>query len=386
MSDPAAQQRAPGYLPEAFDCPTDLAASIAQGDLDLAYEQALALWALFADGPLALRDLPESDRYWGGLVCEDHAPGWPDLYEPPEDSPWGAEPWLAVGLLSLELTRQRWRDSGFTTALTSVFPCLAAARPGPAQAGCCIAPSMTEALYLLTQALSVSAMPPLQEALILARLFVAATEPRSKAWGGWEEIHILVDAFDGTRQDYKELAAAAAKAPADQLRLWAASKVEGMNLGRAHAEIEQEFFRAAVLRRRLGLPSIGPSYEEGAPLRGLNTSATEGTKGEDRKESDLSQRLQFDAATHTVTLDGQRFENLDPVPFLVLQKLAQKWPGIVTDAELAEAPLLHGKKFRRELQKLPAPLFALVRSRRGKGRWLALPPPPGCPKVDESVR
>jgi hypothetical protein len=86
-------------------------------------------------------------------------------------------------------------------------------------------------------------------------------------------------------------------------------------------------------------------------------------------------RLRFDDAALTVTLDGQPYPSIDPVPYRLLRALHEAGPDrIVRGTALLGLHGLKGKKLSREWNKLPAELREIVRGSGGKGYWLELPP------------
>jgi hypothetical protein len=108
-------------------------------------------------------------------------------------------------------------------------------------------------------------------------------------------------------------------------------------------------------------------------MKGISTSAQE---SDGRQVTDSTERLLFDAATLTITLDGAVFRNLDPIGFAVFEaivRLQRDTSLPVRPAALEAQPGLKGKKVARELKKLPAELRALVRGKGGSGRWIELP-------------
>jgi hypothetical protein len=90
-------------------------------------------------------------------------------------------------------------------------------------------------------------------------------------------------------------------------------------------------------------------------------------------------RLSFHNDTYSVDLDGRRYEVTDPIPFHILNALADAPPPGLTQTDLQKLPGLRGKNIRRELAKLPPALSALIRSAPGRGRWLQLPDSQDCP-------
>jgi len=88
----------------------------------------------------------------------------------------------------------------------------------------------------------------------------------------------------------------------------------------------------------------------------------------------------FDVAGKAVFLDGTRYVVGDRVMVLVLDLLAQadqdrpvsfkRLKTVIPN--LAE----HEKTFRRQLARLPPPVRACLRSKRGGGRWLEVRRPP----------
>jgi hypothetical protein len=362
MSDPTTDpQRPSAFTLDAYEYPHDLVGALAQGDLDLAYELAVTLWILFEYELHSLRE-----------TYEEPEPDWSDLEGPFPTPP---EPTLAVDLLSLEITLERWGEGGVIKLLRDAFPCLAAARQRPAQAGRYVAPSMTAALLDLAHDLSVRFMKPLAGALGLARQMAARINPLGGTRADWDSVNFAEVAG---AEDVEKLLVATAQAPARRLQEWVAYRTKGLCPRRVFPEIEQEFYQAAALRRRLGFPPVGPVYEMCHPLRGHDTpSRTAAAVREEGRR--LDSRLQFDPASRAVTLDDQPFEGIDPVPFLILREIANAHPRPLAEADLRAAHALKGKNVRRELRKLPAPLLALVQSRPGFGRWLALPPREDCP-------
>jgi hypothetical protein len=87
-------------------------------------------------------------------------------------------------------------------------------------------------------------------------------------------------------------------------------------------------------------------------------------------ESFTSGRISFDAATHTVTLDGEVFPGVEEVGYICLQAVVKAAPFPVA---LSKLPGLETKKIDRELDKLPPKLRGLIEGTRGKGSWLRLP-------------
>jgi hypothetical protein len=97
------------------------------------------------------------------------------------------------------------------------------------------------------------------------------------------------------------------------------------------------------------------------------------------RETTPQDRLQFENASHTVTLDGQAYREIDPTAYLILKSIAEKTifqgPGLkVSGGVLEKVHGLLGKKQDRELKKLPEELHAIVQGLPGSGRWIELPP------------
>jgi hypothetical protein len=92
-------------------------------------------------------------------------------------------------------------------------------------------------------------------------------------------------------------------------------------------------------------------------------------------------RLILDKETFTITLDGHSFPDLDPVAFLIIEALWEARPTGMSSGELEKLPGLCGKKFSRELHKLPPALRDLVKGVPGYLRYIRLPEivVPGCP-------
>jgi hypothetical protein len=88
-------------------------------------------------------------------------------------------------------------------------------------------------------------------------------------------------------------------------------------------------------------------------------------------------RLVLDAATFTITLDGVLYRGVDPVAFTIFRTIWEASPRPVSGPELEKRPFLRGKKFGRELQKLPDVLRRLVIGTPGQGYHIQLTP--GCP-------
>jgi biotin operon repressor len=87
-----------------------------------------------------------------------------------------------------------------------------------------------------------------------------------------------------------------------------------------------------------------------------------------------AQRLLFDDAARTVTLDGTPFQVRDPVPFRLLQALYNAGEGqVVSGQALMKMLGMLNKNLSREFDKLPKGLGVIVKSNGGKGYWLQLP-------------
>jgi hypothetical protein len=84
-------------------------------------------------------------------------------------------------------------------------------------------------------------------------------------------------------------------------------------------------------------------------------------------------RLAFDLPTLTVTLDGEAFAGLDPTAFRLLKAIHDGGARPVSSRELQRLPQCHDKNVRRELNKLPKALLAIVSGKPGSGRWIELP-------------
>ena len=89
-------------------------------------------------------------------------------------------------------------------------------------------------------------------------------------------------------------------------------------------------------------------------------------------------RLTIDLASNTVTLDGRRFENLDPRAVRLLDAVRQLdgRPRPKKEVRRRLADCNYDVTFDRWLACLPAKLRLLVHTRSGAGVWLQLPPPP----------
>src|SRR5262249_40094607 len=92
-------------------------------------------------------------------------------------------------------------------------------------------------------------------------------------------------------------------------------------------------------------------------------------------------RLRFNHASRSVTLDGKEIaRGVNQTAFRFVVAVASGLGGIVRGDEIRQAGAgLHKQKLKRDvLDLLPAPLKALVRSRRGNGGgyYLVLPPSP----------
>jgi hypothetical protein len=88
-------------------------------------------------------------------------------------------------------------------------------------------------------------------------------------------------------------------------------------------------------------------------------------------------RLTLDQGTLTITLDGETFAGVDPTAFRLFEAINKGKAVPVSGRELRRLPAMSGKNVSRELEKLPANLQSVIRTKPGSGRWIELPPPPG---------